>query len=346
MIPTMKWQNGILELLDQTKLPVNIEYINCTDYHMVADAIKRLVVRGAPAIGAAAGFGMVLAAQEFADFGRADFLSAMAKADAELRKTRPTAVNLFWALDRMKSRLGSYKTDDIISALEKEAIAIADDDKKINAAMAKHGAALFNEPVSILTHCNAGALATVAIGTALGVIRKVHSDGNLLRVYADETRPLLQGARLTAFELASDNIPVTLITDNMAGWVMKNKMVGAVIVGADRIAANGDTANKIGTYSVAVLAKRHNIPFYIAAPVSTFDFTLGSGDEIPIEERSADEVTHVFGVQTAPLDIDVYNPAFDVTPHELISGIITEYGVLSGDYTATIKNLQEKLRRN
>lgn len=347
MLLTMKWENGILSLLDQTKLPVKTQYLDCTDYQMVADAIRRLVVRGAPAIGAAAGYGMVLAARQFAELDRSAFSKAMAQADAELRSTRPTAVNLFWALDRLKRRLSDIRDEApaaIIAALEAEAEEIAAADKRINAAMAANGAALFHKPTAVLTHCNAGALATVAIGTALGVIRKMHSEGKLVRVYADETRPLLQGARLTAFELASDHIPVTLITDNMAGWVMRNHRVDAVIVGADRIAANGDTANKIGTYSVAVLAKQHQIPFYIAAPASTFDFTLATGREIPIEERSRDEVTHVFGVQTAPLDIDVYNPAFDVTPHELITGIITEYGVLSGDYISEIKKLQEKLK--
>lgn len=243
--------------------------------------------------------------------------------------------------------IGTYKDLQpslLAEKLEAEALAIYADDKKVNNDMAKHGATLFTKPTAILTHCNAGALATVEMGTALGVIRQAWSEGNVSRVFADETRPLLQGSRLTAWELSQDNIPVTLITDNMAGWVMKNKMVNAVIVGADRITKNGDVANKIGTYSVAVLAKEHNIPFYVAAPISTFDFTLENGEEIPIEERDKAEVTHVFGVQTAPLDIDVFNPAFDVTPNKFISGIITEHGVLKAPYDKAIENLQKKLR--
>lgn len=345
----MAWHGAYLELLNQTKLPVEVEYIKCTQYEIVAEAIKKLEVRGAPAIGAAAAFGLVLGARAAAK--QEDFLGELSIVDDVLRKTRPTAVNLFWALDRMMKVIKEKFTGNdeeipaLLKQLEQEAIEIAEDDKKVNFALSKYGAALFEKPVSILTHCNAGALATVAMGTALGVIRETHANGKLKKVFADETRPLLQGARLTAFELYQDKIPVTLITDNMAGWVMKNRMVDAVIVGADRITANGDVANKIGTYSLAVLAKEHNILFYVAAPTSTFDFTLVTGDEIPIEERSKEEVTHVFGVQTAPLEIEVFNPAFDVTPHELIAGIITEYGVLTADYDKSIKNLREKLRR-
>jgi len=347
MVPTMEWEGNYLKLLDQTKLPLEVEYLHCDTYKMVVEAIKKLEVRGAPAIGAAAAFGVVLGAKEFAGKNKEDFLRELTNVDKELRRTRPTAVNLFWALDRMlhtlRRSLKEHDVPEVIDELERKALEIADEDRKININMSEHGAALFKKKVSLLTHCNAGALATVAMGTALGVIRKVNSDGHLVRVYADETRPLLQGARLTTFELAHDKIPVTLITDNMAGWVMKNKMVDAVIVGADRIAANGDVANKIGTYSVAVLAKYHDIPFYVAAPASTFDFTLKNGGEIPIEERSQDEVTHLFGIQTAPLNVNVYNPAFDVTPGDLIAGIITEYGVLSGDYPKAIKELEEKL---
>ena len=344
---TMIWTDGKLELLNQTKLPKVVEYIKCDNYEIVAEAIKKLEVRGAPAIGAAAAFGMVLGAKTLVDENCPNFHNELMEIDKVLRATRPTAVNLFWALDRMGRVIVAYKDLQpslLAEKLEAEALAIYADDKKVNNDMAKHGATLFTKPTAILTHCNAGALATVEMGTALGVIRQAWSEGNVSRVFADETRPLLQGSRLTAWELSQDNIPVTLITDNMAGWVMKNKMVNAVIVGADRITKNGDVANKIGTYSVAVLAKEHNIPFYVAAPVSTFDFTLENGEEIPIEERDKAEVTHVFGVQTAPLDIDVFNPAFDVTPHKFISGIITEHGVLKAPYDKAIENLQRKLR--
>lgn len=342
---TMRWDGKKLSLLNQTKLPVAVEYIDCHDDKIVGEAIKKLEVRGAPAIGAAAAFGFVLGARRIA--GDDDFLAKLKLIDQELRGTRPTAVNLFWALDKMMAVVGKHgdkvSVQELLLLLEKQAIAIAEEDKRVNHAMAEYGARLFSTPVNILTHCNAGALATVEMGTALGVIRQAFAEGNIKRVFADETRPLLQGARLTAFELMQDNIPVTLITDNMAGWVMKNKMVDAVIVGADRIAANGDTANKIGTYSVAVLAKEHGIPFYVAAPSSTFDFSLSSGEMIPIEERSKEEVTHVFGVQTAPLAVDVFNPAFDVTPNEFIAGIITEYGVLKPCYDKSIQKLKEEI---
>ena len=341
---TMKWNGQILSLLDQTKLPTTVEYIACSSYKRAGKAIETLEVRGAPAIGAAAAYAFVLAANEFA--AAADFEAHMAEAVAYLRATRPTAVNLFWALDKMQAVFQQHikaPRPRLVKALEDMATGIAENDKAVNHAMARHGAALFAKPMTILTHCNAGALATVEWGTALGVIRQAYQEGHVLQVFADETRPLLQGARLTAFELSQDGIPVTLITDNMAGWCMKQGKIDAVIVGADRIAANGDTANKIGTYSVAVLAKAHGIPFYVAAPASTFDFSLKTGEEIPIEERSKDEVTHFQGVQSAPLDINVFNPAFDVTPHEYIEGIITEYGVLSGDYSAAIQNLKNRL---
>ncbi|MDF2564569.1 MAG: Methylthioribose-phosphate isomerase [Massilibacillus sp.] len=346
---TMIWQGDYLELLNQTKLPTAVEYIKCDNYQIVGEAIKKLEVRGAPAIGAAAAFGFVLGARQSAKQGKDAFWDSLLVVDRELRETRPTAVNLFWALDRMmnitKNSFHKMNVEALLNLLEKEAIDIFKEDKAINIALGKHGATLFTEPTAVLTHCNAGALATVAMGTALGVIRQAYADGNITRVFADETRPLLQGARLTAFELLQDQIPVTLITDNMAGWVMKNKMVSAVVVGADRITANGDVANKIGTYSVAVLAKEHGIPFYVAAPSSTFDFTLKTGDEIPIEQRNKREVTHIYDVQIAPLEVDVFNPAFDVTPHRFINGIITEHGVLRNDYTESIQKLKEKLKR-
>lgn len=342
---TMRWDGEKLFLLNQTKLPVSVEYIACDTHEIVGEAIKKLEVRGAPAIGAAAAFGFLLGARKIAE--APDFMQQIEDIDGALRQTRPTAINLFWALDRMMQVVrqdGAQKDRTaLLRLLEKEAIAISEEDKSVNRELSKYGASIFKAPVSILTHCNAGALATVAMGTALGVVRQAHAQGNVKRVFADETRPLLQGARLTAFELMQDKIPVTLITDNMAGWVMKNKLVDVVIVGADRIAANGDTANKIGTYSVAVLAKTHDIPFYVAAPSSTFDFTLQTGDQIPIEERKKEEVTHLHGVQTAPLEVDVFNPAFDVTPHALIAGIITEYGVLKADYKQSIQAFKERI---
>lgn len=341
----MRWDGEKLFLLNQTKLPVSVEYIACDTHEIVGEAIKKLEVRGAPAIGAAAAFGFLLGARKIAE--APDFMQQIEDIDGALRQTRPTAINLFWALDRMMQVVrqdGAQKDRTaLLRLLEKEAIAISEEDKSVNRELSKYGASMFKAPVSILTHCNAGALATVAMGTALGVVRQAHAQGNVKRVFADETRPLLQGARLTAFELMQDKIPVTLITDNMAGWVMKNKLVDVVIVGADRIAANGDTANKIGTYSVAVLAKAHDIPFYVAAPSSTFDFTLQTGDQIPIEERKKEEVTHLHGVQTAPLEVDVFNPAFDVTPHALIAGIITEYGVLKADYKQSIQAFKERI---
>lgn len=344
---SMSWDETCFKLLNQTKLPGTVEYIHCTDYKVVADAIKRLEVRGAPAIGAAAAFALVLGARQIAD-QEGSFWERFLVIAQELRETRPTAVNLFWALDRMLSVASRYKEDNDITgllvALEQEALMIANEDATVNSRISKNGAELFQEPLAVLTHCNAGALATVGFGTALGVIRQAWTDGKITRVFADETRPLLQGARLTAWELMQERIPVTLITDSMAGWVMKNKKVQAVIVGADRITLNGDVANKIGTYSVAVLAKEHGIPFYVAAPVSTFDFKMLSGDDIPIEERKATEITTIGGVQIAPDGVEVYNPAFDVTPNELVSAIITEYGVLRAPYGKAVQKLQQEMR--
>ena len=343
-IKTLGWNNGCLTLLNQTKLPISVEFIECSDWRIVAEAIRRLEVRGAPAIGAAAAFGLVLGAQELVNQDD-DFWPELLCVAEQLKETRPTAINLFWAVDRMMSvasRFGSGSNpSDIAKALEQEAIAIAHEDQDVNKRISEYGASLFTQPaMAVLTHCNAGALATVSFGTALGVLREAWAQQRISRVFADETRPLLQGARLTAWELMEENIPVTLITDSMAGWVMKNNMVQAVIVGADRIALNGDVANKIGTYSVAVLAKEHHIPFYVAAPVSTFDFNIDSGAEIPIEERSAHEVTTFAGIQSAPEGVDVFNPAFDVTPHHLVTAIITEYGILKPPYKSTIKQLQ------
>ncbi len=344
---TLAWSNNSLSLLNQTVLPNKVEYIECHDWRRVAEAIRRLEVRGAPAIGAAAAFAMVLGAQELSEHNVSmpELKEKLVETANCLRQTRPTAVNLFWAIDRMLAVLEQVPpaagSKAAILALEQAALAISEQDKKVNQQMADHGASLFTAPTAILTHCNAGALATVAVGTALGVIRKAWTQGNITQVFADETRPLLQGARLTAWELMQDNIPVTLITDNMAGWVMKNNMVQAVIVGADRIALNGDVANKIGTYSVAVLAKEHGIPFYVAAPSSTFDFNMNSGDDIPIEERSETEVTTFGGNCVAPNGVKVFNPAFDVTPNNLVAAIITEYGILRAPYKEAISQLNK-----
>ncbi|HWR09522.1 S-methyl-5-thioribose-1-phosphate isomerase [Sporomusa sp.] len=348
MMRSVVWSNNCLTLLNQTLLPTKLEYIECYDWRRAAEAIRRLEVRGAPAIGAAAAFALVLGARELTGLATNEFKHKLLATAEALRQTRPTAVNLFWAIDRMLNVITrlpeSTDSATAIAALEQEAIVIAKEDQAVNEQMATYGASLFTTPTSVLTHCNAGALATVALGTALGVIRKAWSQGNITGVFADETRPLLQGARLTAWELMQDGIPVTLITDNMAGWVMKNQMVHAVIVGADRIALNGDVANKIGTYSVAILAKEHGIPFYVAAPVSTFDFTISSGSDIPIEERCASEVTSLGGNCVAPAGVKVFNPAFDVTSHTMISAIITEYGILRAPYQESISQLS-KMRK-
>lgn len=348
MVKTMEWQHSALEILDQTRLPVEISFIKCHTYQRVGEAIKKLEVRGAPAIGAAAGFAMVLGWQQLMAEAKAD-LTAFAAVRDELIAARPTAVNLAWAANKLYAeaeKLAGQGADSnkILVALEALAQKIYDDDIACNKKMGEYGAALLPPHTRILTHCNAGALATCGWGTALGVIRAAHAQGKIDMVYADETRPLLQGARLTVWELMQDKIPVTVITDNMAAWTMKQKGINAVVTGADRIALNGDTANKIGTYGVALAAKHHGIPFYIAAPVSTFDFNIATGEEIPIEERSADEVKTLQGVIIAPQDALAYNPAFDVTPAELITGIITEYGVIKPPYLENIKKLQLKTK--
>lgn len=336
----ISWKGAYLSLLNQTLLPNKIEYIQCRDYRTVAKAIKNLEVRGAPAIGAAAAFAMVLGLRELAVQSEITDEKIALLAE-ELKQTRPTAINLAWAVDRMLGVVQRCRQGkDLLTKLEQEALLIAEEDKQVNYRLAQYGAQLFTKPTAILTHCNSGTLATVDYGTALGVIRKAWSDGNISCVFADETRPLLQGSRLTAWELMQDHIPVKLITDSMAGWVMKQGMVQAVVVGADRITSNGDVANKIGTYSVAVLAKEHNIPFYVAAPLSTFDFSMQSGDEIPIEERKPEEITCLAGVCLAPEGVPVFNPAFDVTPNSLVTGIITEYGVLRAPYKVAIEKLK------
>lgn len=336
---TLEYQDRKLIFIDQTLLPGETKYIVTDDYLVVAEAIKKLRVRGAPAIGIAAAFGVVLGAFQLRS--NPDFIPALEKVITELSQTRPTAVNLFWALNRMKKVLETNRhlaPTEICEELLNEAQLIAADDQKINRKIGENGATLFEDGMTILTHCNAGALATAAYGTALAAIRVAVEEGKKIDVYADETRPLLQGARLTVWELMQDQIPVTLITDNMAAAVMRLGKIQAVIVGADRITANGDVANKIGTYGVAVLAKEHGIPFYVAAPLSTIDLSLKTGEEIPIEERSADEITMFGGSNVAPAGVKVFNPAFDVTPARYVTAIITEKGIARGDWEKTFRD--------
>lgn len=335
----IEWLGQSLRILDQTKLPTEIKYRDAHSYLEVAEAIETMEVRGAPVIGAAAAYGYVLGAMEYQG-DRAGLQSHMEEVQTKLAATRPTAVNLFWALRRMEDRLRELRdTEDlavICQTLLQEADSIAEHDRQTNRQIGDQGNTLIGDKWNVLTHCNAGALATVDYGTALGVVRAAHEAGKGIHVYADETRPFLQGARLTAWELINDGIPVTLIADNMAGYLMQQGKIDIVIVGADRIAANGDVANKIGTYSLAVLAQAHSIPFYVAAPTSTVDLKVSSGQDIPIEQRPAQEMREVFGVQTAPPDVEVYNPAFDVTPAKYITGIITEKGIISPPYAVNL----------
>jgi methylthioribose-1-phosphate isomerase len=334
-IRPIAWQggsDGFVRLLDQTLLPTRVEYRDCRTVEEIWEAIKVLRVRGAPAIGVAAAYGVVVGMQRLEDAARGNYRQQLCKVVEYLGTSRPTAVNLFWALERMQSHVESFTetwpAEQLTSALLEEAHKIADEDWQMCRAIGNAGESLIHEGDGVLTHCNAGGLATTAYGTALAVMFRAHERGRHFQVFADETRPLLQGARLTAWELQQHGIGVTLICDNMAGQVMKEGRINLVIVGADRIAANGDTANKIGTYSVAVLAKAHGIPFYVAAPSSTFDPSTASGAAIPIEQRDPREITAGFGRQTAPDGIQVYNPAFDVTPADLIAGFITEKGIL------------------
>lgn len=331
MIPTVEWKNGVVRILDQSLLPQDVKIIECQDYQTVASAIRDLRVRGAPAIGVTAAMGIALGVQTISDESSEDFKQTFLSICDHMAATRPTAVNLFWAIERMKGIVNQDRSQPnavLKERLIKEAQAILDEDIAMNRAIGDHGAALIQDGQCILTHCNAGALATAGYGTALGVIRSAWNQGKKIRVLADETRPVLQGARLTAWELQQDGIPVTLITDNAAGALMRQGRINVCTVGADRIAANGDVANKIGTYTVAVLAKAHRIPFYVAAPSSTIDLHTPSGGDIPIEQRSTQEVTSLYGGPAiAPSGIDVLNPAFDVTPAEYVTGIITEKGV-------------------
>ncbi len=339
MVPTVEWKDGAVRILDQSRLPERVEFLDCRDYRDVAQAIRQLKVRGAPAIGVTAAMGVALGAQTLPARDHDALTKEVSAICDELAKSRPTAVNLFWALERMKAKVTSWRgrpIEEIKRLLVEEAQRISDEDVAMNKAMGRHGADLVRDGQTVLTHCNAGALATAGYGTALGVIRAAWEQGKKIRVIADETRPVLQGARLTAWELMEDQIPVTLITDSMAGALMRNGGVDLCIVGADRIAANGDVANKIGTYSVAVLARAHHIPFYVAAPYSTIDLATPTGDQIPIEQRNTQEVTTVFGSDPiAPAGVDVWNPAFDVTPAEYITAIVTERGVFKPHELAT-----------
>ncbi|HEV2176954.1 MAG TPA: S-methyl-5-thioribose-1-phosphate isomerase [Terriglobia bacterium] len=348
MFKTIEWTDDGVRMIDQTRLPTEEVYRTYADYRGVAEAIRSMVIRGAPAIGVAAAMGIALGAKQ-SGARTVDELRVEFETIAEtILKTRPTAVNLFWAIKRMrevfeKSLAQPGSEAETIAAVKarlvEEAQRVLVEDIAINEAMGRHGAALLPASGTVLTHCNAGALATGGYGTALGVVRAAVEAGKKIEVFADETRPFLQGARLTAWELAKDGIPVTLITDSMAGHFMKQGRIAAAIVGADRIAANGDVANKIGTYMVAVLARENQIPFYVAAPLSTIDLTLPTGDAIPIEERSAAEVKQFAGVATAPPEIEARHPAFDVTPHRYVTAIITERGIAREPYTESLRSL-------
>ncbi len=339
MVETVRWDGKILWVLDQTRLPLEVRYEPCETVESVARCIKEMLVRGAPAIGVTAAFGMVLALREALKNDIQDVTEWMRRKARFLEDTRPTAVNLAWATRTVMDVIEHADDGSIGDRVEALAIRILNEDIRSCHEIGRHAARFIPERASILTHCNAGALATAGYGTALGVIRRAVEDGKQIRVYADETRPFLQGARLTVWELMEDHIDVTLITDSMAAYFMSIRDIDLVVVGADRIAANGDTANKIGTYSVALAARAHQIPFYVAAPINTIDMNCPNGSMIPIEERNADEVTSFGGVRVAPYGIKVRNPAFDVTPAGLISAIITDYGALEPDFGQSISRL-------
>jgi len=344
MIITLEWTDAGVRFLDQTKLPTEEVFVNCTTYQQVADVIRNMVVRGAPAIGVAAALGIALGVKN----SKAESGGELKKEFDEICKTigatRPTAVNLFWAIRRMQEKfelLRARPVAQIKQALIEEAQRMHAEDIAANQAMGRHGATLMPSSGGVLTHCNAGALATAGYGTALGVIRAAVEQGKKIHVFADETRPFLQGARLTAWELVKDGIPTTVISDNMAGVMMMQGKIGAIVVGADRIAANGDVANKVGTYTVAILAKEHGIPFYVAAPISTVDLETADGSGIPIEQRNAKEVSHIAGKQMVPDGAQIENPAFDVTPAKYVTAIITERGIAKAPYSESLRQLAE-----
>jgi methylthioribose-1-phosphate isomerase len=342
MLPTIAREGDVVVMIDQRKLPAQEVYVRCKSAADVARAIKTMVIRGAPAIGVAAAMGLALGMRKSSATGTQKFAAEFQKSCDLMAATRPTAVNLFWAIERMKrcfaeAAQAGESVDQIKDRLEREAQLIHDEDVASCRAMGAHGADVVPADARVLTHCNAGALATAGYGTALGVIRGAVEQGKRVAVFADETRPFLQGARLTAWELVRDGIPTTVITDNMTAALMRKVPIDLVVVGADRIAANGDTANKIGTYGVAVLAREHKVPFYVAAPLSTIDLNTPDGDHIPIEERNAREVSHVGSSQLAPEGASIWNPAFDVTPHQYIAGIITERGIFRPPYIESLK---------
>jgi methylthioribose-1-phosphate isomerase len=342
MIQTLEWTEHGVRFIDQTKLPTEEVYVTCTTHDQVADVIRNMVVRGAPAIGVAAAMGIALGVQNSNAQSTGDLKHDFDAVCEVIGKTRPTAVNLFWAIRRMQEKFERIRIrpiPQIKQSLVEEAQRMHAEDIAANQAMGRHGATLMPSTGGVLTHCNAGALATAGYGTALGVIRAAVEQGKKIHVYADETRPFLQGSRLTAWELMKDGIPTTVISDNMAGAMMNQGKIAAIVVGADRIAANGDVANKIGTYSVAVLAKEHNIPFYVAAPISTVDLACPDGSKIPIEQRNGKEVTHIAGKQMVPDGVNVENPAFDVTPAKYVSAIITERGIAKAPYNDSLRQL-------
>jgi len=344
MIITLEWTDAGVRFLDQTKLPTEEIYVNCTTYQQVADVIRNMVVRGAPAIGVAAGMGIALGVNNSTAESVADLKREFNEICKTIGETRPTAVNLFWAIRRMQEKFESLRARPIAQikqSMVDEAQRMHAEDIAANQAMGRHGATLMPSSGGVLTHCNAGALATAGYGTALGVIRAAVEQGKKIHVFADETRPFLQGARLTAWELVKDGIPTTVISDNMSGTMMKQGKIGAIVVGADRIAANGDVANKVGTYTVAILAKEHGIPFYVAAPISTIDLETADGSGIPIEQRNTREVSHIAGKQMVPEGAQIENPAFDVTPAKYVNAIITERGIAKAPYVESLRQLVE-----
>ena len=345
-IKTIQWVENYSKMVDQTVLPYEFKYVNITGGQQMYDAIKTMIVRGAPAIGVAGAHGVTLYAQELAkeNLSREEFIKKLLEKADYMASSRPTAVNLMWAVEKQKNIIKNSTSgiNGIVEELKQNGIKLEDEDIAINKKIGDYGAEVVPKGATILTHCNAGGLATVGYGTALGVVRSAFAKDNTIQVFADETRPRQQGARITTFELTMDGIPTTLITDGMCSYFMKKGMIDMVCVGADRIAANGDAANKIGTYTLAIAAKYHNIPFYVAAPLSTIDISIHSGDEIPIEERSREEVTHINGKIICAPDVKVINPGFDVTPNELITGIITEVGILRPDYKKSIAEAFQK----
>lgn len=343
-VKTIEWVGDHIRIIDQTCLPEKLVYLDIDQIDRLAEAISMLRIRGAPAIGIAGAMGVAMVAAQYQGKSIEELLDRVRDAILILRKTRPTAVNLFWALDRMDKSIREVQKYDSVEACQNRFIqmanAIFEDDRRICRKMGENGSLLISQSMTILTHCNAGGLATADYGTALGVIYRAHEQGKQIKVYADETRPLLQGARLTAWELLASGIDITVICDSAAAFLMQQGKIDCVLVGADRIAINGDTANKIGTYNLAVIAEKHHIPFYVVAPISTFDFTLLTGEEIPIEERNGDEVAFSFNKRSVPQGVSIYNPAFDITPHKLIRAFITEKGILNPPFNESINTLK------